>query len=78
MVFPENDYDTSGALAFSSGQYTFTHKAYGADMFRYSWNFGKNWTVWKNWEDTTTINSTFIAGAGSFWQGDHIMVQCEQ
>jgi alpha-1,3-glucan synthase len=78
MVFPENDYDTSGALAFSNGQYTFTHKAYGADKFRYSWNFGKNWTVWQNWEDTTTINSTVIASAGSFWQGDHIMVQCEQ
>ncbi|TFK42547.1 hypothetical protein BDQ12DRAFT_281172 [Crucibulum laeve] len=76
MVFPDNDYDTSGAFAFSDGHYTFTHKAYGADMFRYSWNFGQNWTDWKNWEDTTTIDASVFQSCGDcFWDGDHIMVQ---
>lgn len=76
MVFPENDYDKDGSFKFSNGQYTFEHKAFGADMFRYSWNFGKNWTQWKNWEDTTTIEASVFQQPENFWDGDHIMVQC--
>ncbi|KAF9454524.1 glycosyltransferase family 5 protein [Macrolepiota fuliginosa MF-IS2] len=75
LVFPENDYDQDGSFKFSNGQYTFDHKAIGADMFRYSWNFGKNWTQWTNWEDTTTINATVFQTPENFWDGDHIMVQ---
>jgi alpha-1,3-glucan synthase len=54
----------------------FTHHAIGADMFRYSWNFGQNWTNWTNWESTTTIDSSVFAGDENFWEGQHIMVQC--
>ncbi|KAI0302169.1 modular protein with glycoside hydrolase family 13 and glycosyltransferase family 5 domains [Russula brevipes] len=74
MVFPESDYDSS-AFGFSNGQYTFSHKAYGADSFRYSWNFGRNWTDWKNWEDTTFINSSVFDSQDDFWPGQHILVQ---
>jgi len=74
MIFPQNDYNSS-SFGFSNGQYTFTHCAFGADMFRYSWNFGQNWTTWSNWENVTTINSTVFDG--NFWEGQHIMVQCE-
>ncbi|KAI0006163.1 glycoside hydrolase family 13/glycosyltransferase family 5 protein [Russula compacta] len=74
MVFPESDYDNS-AFGFSNGQYTFSHKAYGADSFRYSWNFGRNWTQWKSWEDTTYIDSSVFDDSANFWQGQHIMVQ---
>jgi hypothetical protein len=76
IVFPGSDYDNS-AFGFSNGQYTFSHKAYGADMFRYSWNYGRNWTQWNNWEDTTYIDSKVFSGADNFWTGQHIMVQCE-
>ncbi|PFH54317.1 glycosyltransferase family 5 protein [Amanita thiersii Skay4041] len=75
MVFPESDYDTSGAFTLSNGQYSFTHKAFGADKFRYSWNFGKNWTDWKDWEDTTLIDQNVFRGNDLFWYGVHIMVQ---
>ncbi|KAF8625783.1 hypothetical protein AX15_005173 [Amanita polypyramis BW_CC] len=75
MVFPENDYDTSGVFTFSNDQYSFTHKALGADKFRYSWNFGRNWTDWQNWEDTTVISQSIFQGSDLFWSGDHIMVQ---
>ncbi|KII88464.1 glycosyltransferase family 5 protein [Plicaturopsis crispa FD-325 SS-3] len=74
MVFPEADYDND-AFGYSNGQYTFTHKAFGADMFRYSWNFGQNWTTWKNWEDVTTIDSNVFDDSALFWTGQHIMVQ---
>ncbi|KAF8892560.1 glycoside hydrolase family 13 and glycosyltransferase family 5 protein [Infundibulicybe gibba] len=75
VVFPESEYDTEKALGFSDGQYTFTHKAFGADTFRYSWNFGMNWTDWKNWEDTTTIDAKVFQDSENWWDGDHIMVQ---
>ncbi len=75
MVFPENDYDKSG-FTFTNGHYEYTHKAYGADMFRYSGNFGKTWTDWKAWEDTTTIEKAFFVSSSNFWQGEHIIVQC--
>ncbi|KAE9409703.1 modular protein with glycoside hydrolase family 13 and glycosyltransferase family 5 domains [Gymnopus androsaceus JB14] len=74
MVFPENDYNNS-ALTNSDGKYLFTHTAYGADMFRYSWNYGQNWTNWTNWEDTTTINTSLFDGTNQFWDGSHIIVQ---
>ncbi|KAF8163338.1 modular protein with glycoside hydrolase family 13 and glycosyltransferase family 5 domains [Crassisporium funariophilum] len=75
MVFPENDYDNSGSFTLSNNQYFFTHKAFGADTFRYSWNFGKNWTEWRNWEDTTTIDAKLFTSSDNFWNGDHITVQ---
>lgn len=68
MVFPNNDYNNS-ALAFSNGEYTFTHSAYGADMFHYSLDFGQTWTNWTNWEDTTKVNTSFFADATMFWDG---------
>lgn len=76
MVFPENDYDTDGSFTFSNRNYTFQHRAFGADMFRYSWNFGRNWTQWKNWEDTTTIDPSLFNTPDNFWSGQHLMVQC--
>ncbi|KAF4615437.1 hypothetical protein D9613_003090 [Agrocybe pediades] len=75
MVFPANDYDTSGSFAFSNGKYTFAHKAYGADKFRYSGNYGNSWTDWKDWEETTEIEPSFFSSTDNFWPGQHIQVQ---
>ena len=77
MVFPENDYDSSGSFTLSNGEYSFTHRALGADKFRYSANFGQNWTQWNDWENTSTLNATLFADPANFWTGDHVMVQCE-
>lgn len=77
MVFPENDYNATDSFTMTDGKYTFTHKAYGADMFRYSWNFGKNWTSWANWEDVTTIDPSVFKNSANFWTGSHIQVQCK-
>lgn len=77
MVFPQNDYDSSGSFTFSNNTYSYTHKAFGADTFRYSWNFGKNWTQWNAWENTTTMDASLFTNSDNFWAGDHLMVQCE-
>ncbi|KAF8121955.1 glycoside hydrolase family 13/glycosyltransferase family 5 protein [Boletus edulis] len=74
MVFPDSDY-IEGAFQQSDGQYTFTHKAYGADMFRYTGNFGQTWTNWTNWENVTTIPSDIVSNIDTWWTGEHIMVQ---
>jgi alpha-1,3-glucan synthase len=75
IVFPNSDYDSS-AFQYSGGQYTFTHKAYGADMIRYSGNFGQSWSNWTNWENVTTIPSDIVSNIDTWWTGQHIMVQC--
>lgn len=77
MVWPDNDYDASGSFGVADGKYTFTHKAYGAEKLRYSWNFGMNWTDWTNWEDTSTLEASDFTTADKFWEADHVMVQCE-
>ncbi|KIJ68914.1 glycosyltransferase family 5 protein [Hydnomerulius pinastri MD-312] len=74
MVFPDSDYDNS-AFKYSGGQYTFTHHAYGADMFRYSGNYGQSWSNWTNWENVTTIPSDVLSNSDNWWAGQHIMVQ---
>ncbi|PCH38049.1 glycosyltransferase family 5 protein [Wolfiporia cocos MD-104 SS10] len=74
MVFPDENYD-SGGLQYSDSKYTYTHKALGADMFRYSWNFAQNWSDWTAWEDMTTIPSDLFDNSDNWWEGQHIMVQ---
>ena len=79
MVFPDSDYDNSEFTFDSSSKtYTFTHKAIGADKFRYSVDFAQSWTQWMDWEATTTIdNSTFFGDKNrNWWEGQHIIVQC--
>ncbi|EIM79631.1 uncharacterized protein STEHIDRAFT_143093 [Stereum hirsutum FP-91666 SS1] len=74
MVFTEADYDND-AFSYSNGQYQFTHKALGAEMFRYSLNFGKNRTSWKEWEATTYIASDVFSDESILWDGQHILMQ---
>lgn len=77
MVFPDADYDTDGSFTFESGHYVFRHQAKGADLFRYSWNFGKNHSQWMPYEDTTSIPSgVFDDCKECFWDGQHIIVEC--
>ncbi|PVF98937.1 putative cell wall alpha-1,3-glucan synthase [Serendipita vermifera] len=76
MVFPESDYDTGEALKIQGDKYVFNHQAKGADLFRYSWNFGRNYTSWVPYEDATTIpKPVFDQCEECFWEGQHIIVQ---
>jgi alpha-1,3-glucan synthase len=76
MVNSAVTHDT-GVFAEKDGKYVFTHHAFGAEKFRYSWNFGRNWTKWTDWEDETTIEKNQFKGKDYFWDGQHIMVQCK-
>jgi hypothetical protein len=76
MINATNVYNSS-LFTKSGDNFLFNHNAYGADKFRYSWNFGVNWTEWKDWEDQTTIAKSQFVGDDYFWDGHHIMVQCK-
>ena len=76
MIFPANDYNST-AFTSRDGNYVFTHSAFGAEIYRYSWNFGRNWTAWAPWEDVTTIKTSVFDDPDTFWGGEHIMVQCK-
>lgn len=77
IVFPAVDYDTEGSFQRGDNSYIFHHQAKGANMFRYSWNFGQNYTSWAPYEDTTLIPKTVFDDCKEcFWDGLHIMVQC--
>jgi alpha-1,3-glucan synthase len=75
MVFPNSDYD-GHALTSSGGKYMFTHKALGADAFRYTWDYGQTWSSWQAWEANTTVDGKAVASSG-IWSGQHIVVQCQ-
>ena len=76
MVFPDSDYNST-SFSVGGGKYTFTHMAWGADKFRYSANFGKNWTDWQAYETTSTLNATLFDDGHSFWDGHHVItIQC--
>ncbi|BEJ00050.1 hypothetical protein CcaverHIS631_0410920 [Cutaneotrichosporon cavernicola] len=82
FVFIDNDYDNS-IFSASNGGFTLNHKAWGADRFRYSANYGKTWTAWAEMEASTSLNASMFVEATMFetkddeklWEGDHIMVQ---
>jgi alpha-1,3-glucan synthase len=76
MVFPNSDYDTS-ALTESGDDLVFTHSAFGAEKLRYSVNFGKNWTEWRDWEHATTIPKLEFVNKKFFWKGNHVIMNCE-
>ena len=61
MVFFMSDYNNS-AFAHSNGQYQFTHKTYGANMFRHFSNFGRLWFNWTNWK-TIILLTVFTNGS---------------
>lgn len=76
MVFPDSDYNST-AFSVSGSTYTFAHNAWGADMFRYSANFGRNWTDWQRYEPVSTLDAKLFEDSDNFWDGHHVMVQCE-
>ncbi|TFK29967.1 alpha-1,3-glucan synthase [Coprinopsis marcescibilis] len=76
MVFPTNDYDL-GAFTMVDGRYMFTHRAFGAERFRYSGDYSLTWSDWVDWEDTTFIDPAFFSKETNVWDGAHIIMQCK-
>ena len=76
MVFQNSDYDGS-ALSASGDNLVFTHNALGAEKLRYSVDFGKSWSNWTDWEDTTNIPKSVFQNKTYFWKGNHVIMNCK-
>lgn len=76
MVFPDVDYDNE-AFTSSGSDFLFKHAAIGADMFRYTADYGQTWFPWQNWENVTTIPGSVFSSPLIFWEGQHIVMQCK-
>ncbi|KZV90231.1 glycoside hydrolase family 13 and glycosyltransferase family 5 protein [Exidia glandulosa HHB12029] len=74
MVHPMSDYDND-ALQVMNGDFVFAHKAFGADLLRYTTNFGRSWSRWMDWEAATTIPADAFRAQENFWAGQHLTVQ---
>lgn len=74
MVWPvDADYNPN-LLSVSNGVYTLNQSAPGADMYRYSADFGQTWAAWTNYQaGSAELNATLFAKPA--WKGDHVMVQ---
>ena len=79
MVFVGSaNYSTSLLSANGKNNYTISHKAPGADQFRYSLNFGTTYSDWQPYGNggNTTIGPKVWSGTKlQEWVGEHIMVQ---
>ena len=81
MVFP-NSANYSNDLLFGSANNSLyvSHKAAGADMFRYSLNFGTTYSNWEDYGNEESPNTTLAPKVWSGtnlqeWDGEHVIVQ---
>ncbi|WVQ94915.1 hypothetical protein IAU59_002001 [Kwoniella sp. CBS 9459] len=77
IVYPEEADYSDSLFTVSDGTYTLNHIAPGADMFRYSADFGQSWSPWANYEQTSTLNATMFDKKANdlWWDGEHVIVQ---
>lgn len=61
----------------SSGSLWVSHKAAGADLWRYSLNWGSSWSDWAQYEggNDTLAPQAWSGTEAQKWQGDHVMLQ---
>lgn len=79
MVFPTTANYSSTMLHRTPTQELYiSHKAHGADQFRYSLNFGTTYSTWEDYGDgsNTTLVPRIWSGTDlQAWKGEHVIVQ---
>jgi alpha-1,3-glucan synthase len=75
MVFQNSDYDST-ALSESGDNLVFTRSALGAEVLRYSVDFRRNLSDWRQWEDTASILKSEFQNRAYFWGGNHDIMNC--
>ncbi|KAK0625431.1 alpha-1,3 glucan synthase [Bombardia bombarda] len=71
------DYSTSLLSADSDNKLSVSHKAAGADMWRYSLNWGSSWSNWTTYTGGVSPleEQPWSGTKQQEWQGHHVMVQ---
>ncbi len=80
IVFPSANYSTNLLFGDADNDLYVLHKAAGADMFRYSLNFGTSYSDWELYPNGKTPNTTLAPKVWTgtnlqAWEGDHVIVQ---
>jgi alpha-1,3-glucan synthase len=77
IVHLSSNYSQSLLSRNTHGEHMLSHKAAGADMWRYSLNWGSSWSNWQNMTDiNVTISEQSWSGTkAQEWKGSHVMVQ---
>ncbi|KAI9736784.1 MAG: hypothetical protein M1834_000988 [Cirrosporium novae-zelandiae] len=78
MVFPKSaNYSWSLLNKESNGSYTVTHSAPGADLWRYSLNFGTTYSDWMHYSggNDTLAPRNWTGTSAQAWEGQHVIVQ---
>ena len=80
VVFHTANYSSNLLFRDVNSSLYISHKAAGADMFRYSLNFGTTYSDWEPYPNGDMPNSTLVPQAWSGtklqdWKGEHVVVQ---
>lgn len=78
MVFPGRaNYSTSLLFKNEDGGLYLSHHAPGADLWRYSLNFGTSWSEWTAYdgENNTLAPKVWSGTKEQAWKGEHVIVQ---
>lgn len=78
IVFPQNaNYSRTLLHTGEDGQLFISHKAPGADAFRYSLNWGSSYSAWQTYSggNTTIAPQPWSGTFAQKWNGEHVIVQ---
>jgi alpha-1,3-glucan synthase len=78
LVFPQSaNYSSSLLHQAEDGTLFISHKAAGAEQFRYSLDWGSTYSTWQQYAGgNTTLNaSTWSGTSEQKWSGEHVIVQ---
>ncbi|CAZ80440.1 unnamed protein product [Tuber melanosporum] len=77
IVFPRTANYTLGLLHKEGERFYVSQKAAGADLFRYSTNWGSSWSAWQNYRggNFTIDRQSWSGTKKQKWKGEHIIMQ---
>jgi alpha-1,3-glucan synthase len=77
IVFLTANYSKSLLFKRDNGELVLSHKAAGADSWRYSLNWGSSWSKWNDIGeiDVTLEQQPWSGSKQQEWKGTHVMVQ---
>jgi alpha-1,3-glucan synthase len=78
VVFPRTaNYSSEVLTKDAAGSLIISHKASGADKWRYSTNWGSSWSPWTDYtgENSTIVKQPWSGTKRQKWSGEHVILQ---
>ncbi len=74
MIFPLSADYSSDILACTASKCVIQNTASGADLLRYTFDYGSTWSNWVDYQTNITVPSS-VNVLGQGWSGIHVIVQ---